>query len=629
MFFTEDTQSAHGTPWQYHASEETRQGWCNSSTHPQNTSNKGVLLTCGSDEEYPLHDPPPGLDEDQPPVQSLQGNLDGGLPANEGNDLSLDSLLDWSQPAFMPTLTYSGSEDTFGSGRTWDVHATSAYADYEHRNSVPTTDSLHNTFADYPPALEDTSGIGGTQIPGAPEHSADRIAVAPGGHTVHGVPNVGRRTLPRQRSRYSLSSKFETAPVPIPQSSNSEYGLDPMQRWRQSPPENEAASFSAIFNAIQDKNVRHSPFETRQSATPSIRSGYSSSSASVASTRSSTSAFFGHRSARRVRKTQQTTTERRNERNRRLWMCTFCCDTFQRKHDWTRHEKALHLNLEQWCCAPFGGVVLREETQQSHCAYCGALDPSPEHLKLHSHSGCRKGIDSTDVRTYQRKDHLIQHLRGFHQLDELPDVEQWKVSGPIITSRCGFCDERLPSWEVRASHLTAHFRSGKTMGDWTGDHEFEPSVAGQVRNAFPPYVLAAEASSQVPFSATNPSLYLDQVSQIVQRLQERLNPGPAESDQCGPPGSSTTLHNHPPDQDFEVTLTSYTEYLGWYLGQFAQKSILDGVFPTDKMFQDELRLLMYGCNDEWERTIADSPEWLARVRQQYIGGGQDGSSQNR
>ncbi|QMW45768.1 hypothetical protein G4B11_009223 [Aspergillus flavus] len=205
----------------------------------------------------------------------------------------------------------------------------------------------------------------------------------------------------------------------------------------------------------------------------------------------------------------------------------------------------------------------------------------------------------------ERKDHLVQHLRGFHNLKILPTIENWKVEPPLVTSRCGFCDEKLPSWQARADHLASHFRQGLTMSDWKGDHCFEPAIAAQIKNAFPPYLLASEAKSMVPFSATDPAT-LDHLSQIYQRNGEIYSEHQLDA------------INSEGDPSFDLTPTSYLRWMTFRLGRFAQQSIANGIFPTDKMFQDESRRLVYGDKDAWEQTVADNNEWLTAFRRQCL-----------
>lgn len=412
------------------------------------------------------------------------------------------------------------------------------------------------------------------------------------------LPCIGSNSL----SHRGLTGRSLSTPTSI----SSDSGMDPMQRWRESPPETEPASLSAIADALRKMSTRGvvgSSSGRRAESIASFQSGTSRSSSSVASARSSRS--VGRRSPipafrGQVRKSRNNDAVRSS--NARIFHCTFCCDTFTRKHDWTRHEKSLHLNVDQWACAPYGGSVLSPSTGRVHCAYCNILDPTDDHLESHNHSACHS---AQVTRCFRRKDHLVQHLRGFHCLKTLPIIEDWKVEPPSIISRCGFCDEQLPSWQARADHLAAHFRQGLTMNDWKGDHCFESSIAAQIQNAFPPYLLGSEAKSMVPFSATDPRT-LDHLSQIYQRN------GEAYSDQ------QLDVFDSDIGPVFDLTPTSYLKWMTFRLGRFAQQSIANGVFPTDKMFQDESRRLVYGDKDAWEQTIADNDEWLSAFRRQHL-----------
>lgn len=82
-------------------------------------------------------------------------------------------------------------------------------------------------------------------------------------------------------------------------------------------------------------------------------------------------------------------------------------------------------------------------------------------------------------------------------------METWKAEVQNIRSRCGFCDMKFDNWKDRADHLTKEFRNGATMKDWKGCRGLDPHVAAYVTSAMPPYLIANESLSPVPFSATN------------------------------------------------------------------------------------------------------------------------------
>ena len=149
-----------------------------------------------------------------------------------------------------------------------------------------------------------------------------------------------------------------------------------------SPPEHEPASVSAISNAVASTlenegstypsppNLHHSQQSNdspdltipRALSTTSLdiarssgseysfsslispqRSGYNSSGSNGSRSRSRKAS-----TRRRRRKPALPMKKSHDESEKRPYKCTFCTDNFKTKYDWQRHEKTLHLNLEQW-----------------------------------------------------------------------------------------------------------------------------------------------------------------------------------------------------------------------------------------------------------------------------------------
>ncbi|RDK41048.1 hypothetical protein M752DRAFT_217824 [Aspergillus phoenicis ATCC 13157] len=437
-------------------------------------------------------------------------------------------------------------------------------------------------------------------------------------------PVRGHGGLPRRKSKYLVKEISQrTIAVPVPSPSGP---ADPLERWKESPPEGEAASLSAIQNALANPSIyaagtpgsvkpglRTSRSRPRSRA-PSTTSGESAASASSRhSNRSGRSdvlnavrpASSDHVSAG-IRKKPAGSGARKKRNaatNPRIFCCTFCCDTFKSKFDWMRHEKSLHLNLESWTCAPFGGSVVLPSTGRVHCAYCNQLDPSLEHLEQHNYGQCQQ-----HTRTFRRKDHLIQHLRLFHRLETVPLIDDWKRVLTDLPSRCGFCDGRMATWDERADHLTVHFRQGCTMADWKGDHEFSPEIASQVTNSVPPYMLDFESRTFVPFSATNGEVN-DHLSQMLTRAT--FEGAESEGPQALPESPEQYLQPVQKNQ-----LVSYTQVLTRHLSHYAQLMASSGIIPTDEMFQIEARRLLFDSEDQWNQTLADNPDWLATFRKQ-------------
>jgi hypothetical protein len=268
-------------------------------------------------------------------------------------------------------------------------------------------------------------------------------------------------------------------------------------------------------------------------------------------------------------------------------------------------------------CAPHGAYVVLPLTGRVHCAYCGALDPTPQHLEQHNHASCHNG--ETTPRTFRRKDHLVQHLRLVHALETLPLIEDWKTESVSVSSRCGFCDTGLKSWDERTDHLARHFRSGKVMADWRGDHGFDPSVQARVTYAYPPYLIADQAISLVPFSATNPGS-IDHTNQLLARVTlSDFEPAQASTSAqhtslCSQHSCVTIAEASLPTQQ-EVDTRVFADILSRHLSQFARQQILMGIMPTDEMFQRESRRVLYHDeDDEWNQTLADNPDWMRDFR---------------
>lgn len=243
-------------------------------------------------------------------------------------------------------------------------------------------------------------------------------------------------------------------------------------------------------------------------------------------------------------------------------------------------------------------------TNRVHCAFCSALDPTPNHLEDHKYSACQE----VSPRTFRRKDHLVQHLRLAHDLDTLPLTDDWKVASMAVTCRCGFCNASITSWEERTDHIAAHFRAGKTMWDWRGDHGFEPAIYERLTNAYPPYLIAAQSVTLVPFSATNKDS-LDHTKQTLEFLQN-------EQALLLPPITDGAPNNKPEASDAEADQGRlWADVLSAHLARFARQQMMMGVVPTDEMFQRESRRVLYrDADDAWNQTVADDPDWLGDFR---------------
>ncbi|KAI0167995.1 hypothetical protein BJ166DRAFT_577535 [Pestalotiopsis sp. NC0098] len=486
---------------------------------------------------------------------------------------------------------------------------------FEHQSISPLLDYSSTHTLEQPPPWHQ---------PTPPPMESQAVAI-PTARTSHPA-------LPRRRSRYlrrsGIARNVSSEPVTPAESSFTQSTLDPMQRWQESPPETEAASLSAIAGALRN-TPRHSrsaerlrskrwSVATSDSSIDSANTSYSSQS--MASSRSNTSRSQKSKSKHASAARTPLNRTRSGAHDGRIFQCTFCCDTFKSKYDWSRHEKSLHLSVERWICTPFGGTTVSPITGKSHCVYCNLPDVTREHLVVaHAHGSCET---ESQVREFGRRDHLVQHLRQIHKVEAAPPfVDEWKVDASAITCRCGFCGAQMSSWKERSDHISRHFREGAVMNDWKGDHGFEPSIASQVANAIPPYIIGQESRSLIPFSATS-SRSKDQLHQIKKAHDDwaatlgendisQPNTGSIPNQGQANPG---TAHQNEP-----MVSETFLHILTSGLARFARQQMSLGIVPSDEMFQTESRRLVFGHEDGWDQTIADNSQWLSTFRSTHLG----------
>ncbi|OXV09200.1 hypothetical protein Egran_03037 [Elaphomyces granulatus] len=395
--------------------------------------------------------------------------------------------------------------------------------------------------------------------------------------------------------------------------------MTPLERWKNSPPEHEAAATSAIIRAManppfeassqrqsQPGHVRSLSRQTGSSNDSSYKSLFQTSSVTSAETENQSSvsdlsftSVFSHQSPlgsfrsmdrkeRRRRRKPSTPINVFNQqkvRSARIFQCTFCTDSFPAKYDWQRHEKSLHLALDKWTCAPQGGTIT--VNSRTFCAFCKEPSPDGYHLESHNYTACQE--KTVQERTYYRKDHLNQHLRLMHNVKFHPWMDHWRSTTSEIQSRCGFCGRTFSTWKERVDHLAAHFKNGADMNQWQGDWGFEPFVQRLVENAIPPYLIGQERATLDPFKTAS----------------SLPSPGIGGS---GDPASDNS-QNLPIPEDANSFQRLQTE-----LTAFIHRQVRAGIIPVDNVLQDEARKIVYGTDGPWNQTCADNPIWLSILK---------------
>ncbi|KAI9764916.1 MAG: hypothetical protein M1840_007941 [Geoglossum simile] len=425
--------------------------------------------------------------------------------------------------------------------------------------------------------LKKQTGLKRSQISNWLANTRRREKVSSGRSAIGAGPTSGRNFTP-----------LKGIDIPATLSKTPFEDMDPLERWKHSPPENEPASVAAIFDAVAKSKYsadKETPSLSSWLDGPDCSSTTSSfsvfkapSMASLETGRSSGgsdfsfSSVFSHQSRRsfgsfpvadkrdRRRRRRPTTSQKSDPGTARMFQCTFCTDSFKTKHDWQRHEKTQHIPLESWTCAKYGAVIVTPTSV--HCAYCNLENLKSGHLETHNFQQCMER--SIQERTFYRKDHLRQHLRLAHGCTFQGQMESWKEEVKDMKSRCGFCNTNFTTWQARVDHIAVHFRAGAQMATWKGDWGFEPQILETVENAMPPYLIEQERRTLQPFSATN----------------------------------SPPTYEH-----LELKLSAW----------IADQKLL-GVYLTDQMIQDQARHFVFGNDDPWGQTAADTQGWLDVIK---------------
>lgn len=383
---------------------------------------------------------------------------------------------------------------------------------------------------------------------------------------------------------YSPHAAQEVIPALAP---DSEHSMDSLGRRT---PDEESDLMIDGLNASQPTDARHGSAQDtvnakrckrRQQATCNGASPCSNSRALNSNRQPDRSARFDKlhtKARRRIRRGNSKRNEESAEQKRRYFYCTFCGDAFKYKYDWVRHENSLHLDRETWICEPRDGSIVSPVTGTRQCVYCSDPEPTSEHLEQHNHSTCAGA-----VRSFARKDHLVQHLRLVHRVNEIPAIDGWRKEAPPFVCQCGFCGRQLNSWTERVDHLADHFRQGCTMRDWRRGYGLPPEIAEQVRNVMPPYPTGTETATTR--LASSEGRCVNEGGTQQGSLSTKGAGQVGGDDEAGTTGLPDILPR-------DMCLHGFSNRLALHLSRFARIQVQQGVVPTDEMFQQESRQLL-------------------------------------
>lgn len=319
--------------------------------------------------------------------------------------------------------------------------------------------------------------------------------------------NARRRHKQKLQSSNLASASHPRAGSPLITSAIQ--SMTPMERWQASPPDDEPAGESAIQDAIASNAFdidSLDPFQFDASAmnlfdfeesSSHLASSVSSFGSHTAESSESTSSAWSYHSGSEggmpFPLLSKSSPHRRRGGRPRLsggegqYQCTFCIQSFRKRHDWSRHEKSVHIPLDSWVCTPdLNELEQQYSSQAEECYFCGTPFPTPAHWEEHEFQICaRKPLSE---RTFTRKDYLWQHVRKFHACTKTPllDLNVWRGSGANVHSRCGFCGCSLSTWTARVEHLAEHFKNGARMHQWVGDWGLDAPAMNILRRAVLP-----------------------------------------------------------------------------------------------------------------------------------------------
>ncbi|KUJ11219.1 uncharacterized protein LY89DRAFT_239668 [Mollisia scopiformis] len=148
------------------------------------------------------------------------------------------------------------------------------------------------------------------------------------------------------------------------------------------------------------------------------------------------------------------------------YYCLFCFRQFHSKEDWKDHEFLEHYSrARDWICMPWGSTDWLEDGDQI-CVFCGAVDPSPSHLKKHNDKPCCD--QPVSERTFVCLEEFQEHLEKVHDQWLLTDnMNKWSFT-PLDDYywQCGFCEHILMTWTDRVRHMNHHFKERHSIACW-------------------------------------------------------------------------------------------------------------------------------------------------------------------
>jgi hypothetical protein len=294
-----------------------------------------------------------------------------------------------------------------------------------------------------------------------------------------GERDVVNNASPMQRF---LSTPPEADPAPL-EAIKRAAATTPWNKSERSPKRRhfwDESSFTASSSSFEKLITRYdAPRTDKGYDSVSLSNGSISSSVTSQDSTASHASWSGRQGRERHRVSVGATREHHPERK---FACTWCRKAFKRAYEWQRHEESQHAPQTEFVC--FKAIPERK------CAFCrfGANIPDMdlETLKRHyvmSHNAELCFSKSSEKKAFDRKDHLMQHIRQVHVSNISIIQSGFKIDSKVLYDwqqpiqnsipehgwTCGFCHENFRDWMERVSHVKTHFESGLDIQYWTLD----------------------------------------------------------------------------------------------------------------------------------------------------------------
>ena len=157
----------------------------------------------------------------------------------------------------------------------------------------------------------------------------------------------------------------------------------------------------------------------------------------------------------------------------------------------------------------------------AHCAFCGILNPDPNHLEHHNMRLCNQDLNRFACK---RRRPMVAHLMKHHSVQSVQQgqaiADRWKTDSDKQAWSCGFCVQYFSDLEDRLKHIATEYRDNhRTFKEWSFSNVIrgllqQPGVAAAWDN-----LVAAHYGSSSPCFVWNKN--------TIGELQSLLEKGPS------------------------------------------------------------------------------------------------------